>query len=70
MTVQVFDQLRQFSGILAAVVDASYQTVFKCDPSASLFKIIPAGIQHIFQIKFIGHRHQRLALLLAGRMKG
>lgn len=43
MTVQVFDQLRQFSGILAAVVDASYQTVFKCDPSASLFKIIPAG---------------------------
>ena len=69
MTVYISDPTGKFSCILIAVIDSSYQTVFKCNPASRFFKITAAGFQNFIHAVFVCDRHQFPAFHIIRCMK-
>ena len=70
MAIDAFYTACQLSRIFFTVVDASYKTVLKGDPSACFVKIISAGIQNLIHGILIRDRHQFLSFFIIWSMKG
>ena len=70
MSVHGFQQLCQPSGMGFRIIHALDQAVLVGHPAMSSVKIVTTGVQCLLQRIAVGHRHQRLSLLVRGSVQG